>query len=111
MAAESNSTESPGNAFALSNPPLQMRLPNLEFIYRLECEMGKQNTAVGSPFGGTQTRVIMPIVGGTVNGPQISGTIQHMSGADWGTVIDGTDVGIPSCRASTLMYLADFHSS
>lgn len=93
MAARSNPTESPGNAFALSDPPLQMKLPHLELLYRLECEMATENQTVGAPFGGTHNRVIMPIVGGTVNGPSIRGVIQHMSGADWGTKIKGTDVG------------------
>lgn len=66
----------------------------MEFIYRLDCEMAKENHPVGAPFHGTHSRMIMPIVGGTVKGPAINGTIQHMSGADWGTLVTGTGVSL-----------------
>ena len=81
---------SPGNDY--STEDIKMKIPHMEFIYRLDCEMAKENHLVGAPFGGTNTRMIMPIVGGTVKGPKIDGTIQHMSGADWGTMVKGTDV-------------------
>lgn len=90
--AEDKFYPSPGNA--CSSNSLQMSIPHLEFIYRLECEMAKDNHAVGAPFGGTDFKMIMPIVGGIVKGPQINGTIEPMSGADWGTMVRGTDVSI-----------------
>ena len=92
MATSGDPSLSPGNAFSLSNMPAQMRLPHLDFIYRLECEMAQEDHDVGAAFSGSHSRIIMPIVRGTVNGPRIRGTIQHMRGADWGTTIKGTDV-------------------
>lgn len=81
---------SPGNDYLTNG--MKMKIPHMEFIYRLDCEMAKENHAVGAPFDGTNSGMIMPIVGGTFKGPQINGTIQQMSGADWGTMIRGTDV-------------------
>jgi len=69
-----------------------MRTPSMKFIYRLECEMAKDDHVVGAQTGTSNVRVIMPIVGGTVKGPKISAIIEHMSGADWGLVIGGTGV-------------------
>lgn len=83
---------SPGNDY--STEDIRMKIPHMDFIYRLDCEMAKENHPVGAPFGGTTSRTIMPIVGGTVEGPGISGTIQRMSGADWGTMVQGTGVRI-----------------
>ncbi|KAI4731060.1 hypothetical protein E4T49_01294 [Aureobasidium sp. EXF-10728] len=79
---------SPGNAY--SDRSIEMRTPSLKFIYRLECEMAKENHVVGAQSGTSNARVIMPIVGGTVKGPQVSGIIEHMSGADWGLAMGGT---------------------
>ena len=70
----------------------------MKFIYRLECEMAKDNHFVGAQSGTSNARVIMPIVGGTVKGPQISAIIEHMSGADWGLAIGGTGVSHASCK-------------
>jgi hypothetical protein len=64
----------------------------MKFIYRLECEMAKDDHVVGAQSGTSNVRVIMPIVGGTVKGPRITGVIEHMSGADWGLVMGGTGV-------------------
>ncbi|SMQ52327.1 unnamed protein product [Zymoseptoria tritici ST99CH_3D7] len=75
-----------------------MRMPSMEFIYRLSCDMASENHAVGAPFSGSHNRVIMPIVGGRVEGPRVSADIQHMSGADWGTAIKGTNFMILNAR-------------
>jgi len=75
-----------------------MRTPSMKFIYRLECEMAKDNHFVGAQSGTSNARVVMPIVGGTVKGPQISGIIEHMSGADWGLVIGKTGVSHTRCK-------------
>ncbi|KAJ9627891.1 hypothetical protein H2203_003109 [Taxawa tesnikishii (nom. ined.)] len=53
--------------------------------------MAEREITVGSPFGTKQSRIIMPIEGGSINGPTISGVIEHLSGADWVTAIEGTD--------------------
>ncbi|CAD0093168.1 unnamed protein product [Aureobasidium vineae] len=79
---------SPGSAY--SDSSIEMRTPSLKFIYRLECEMARSNHVVGAQSGTSNARVIMPIVGGTVKGPQISAIIEQMSGADWGLAIGGT---------------------
>lgn len=60
--------------------------------------MAKDNHFVGAQAGTSNARIIMPIVGGTVKGPQISGIIEHMSGADWGLAIGKTGVGHENCR-------------
>lgn len=58
--------------------------------------MAEREITVGSPFGTKQSRIIMPIEGGSINGPTISGVIEHLSGADWVTAIEGTDVSLSS---------------
>ncbi|KAG9675537.1 hypothetical protein KCU99_g4582, partial [Aureobasidium melanogenum] len=88
MSAPKAPTASPGDAY--SDGSISMRTPSMKFIYRLECEMAKDNHMVGAQSGTSNARVVMPIVGGTVKGPQISGIIEHMSGADWGLVIGKT---------------------
>jgi hypothetical protein len=75
-----------------------MKIPSMKFIYRLECEMATENHVVGAPLSAGSTRIIMPIVGGTVKGPRISGIIQHMSGADWGIAVG--NVSIDSVRSA-----------
>jgi hypothetical protein len=92
MAQNGSSTASPGNEFAIK--PFPMQVPHLDFLYRLECEMAKENDNIRSPFDGSGVRIIMPIIGGTVRGPKLSGTIQHRSGADWGMSMKGTDVSL-----------------
>jgi hypothetical protein len=90
MALSEELKDSPGGNFI--SLPFQMKVPHLDFLYRLSCEMSQDRHYVGAPFDGTQSRLILPIVGGVVKGPRISATIQHMSGADWGTKIRNTDV-------------------
>ncbi|KAF4966399.1 hypothetical protein FSARC_5908 [Fusarium sarcochroum] len=81
---------SPGNAFSPSEADLpKMRMPHLEFIYRIVAEMEKSGVTEIKGVGGTAvTRVVLPIQGGTVNGPQIKGVIVEKSGADWAEVIN-----------------------
>lgn len=90
MSADTPQTTTPGNAY--SDRSIEMRTPSMKFIYRLECEMAKDDHVVGAQIGTSNTRVIMPIIGGTVKGPKISAVIEHMSGADWGLVIGRTGV-------------------
>ncbi|KAM0341696.1 hypothetical protein ACHAPU_009944 [Fusarium lateritium] len=81
---------SPGNAFSLSDPDMPpMRMPHLEFIYRIVAEMDKGGvTEIKGVDGTSRTRVVLPIQGGYINGPQIKGTIVEKSGADWAEVIN-----------------------
>lgn len=81
---------SPGNAFFPDGP--QMRLPSLEFIYRLECNTDKEDIDIGAPHDSGVIRSVANIVRGSVKGPEIEGTILPLGGADWATIIKGTHV-------------------
>lgn len=69
-----------------------MRLPSLSFLYRLKCQVAKEEIDVGAPHGTGNIRSIANIVGGTIKGPEIEATILPLGGADWATVIEGTHV-------------------
>lgn len=69
-----------------------MKLPNLSFLYRLECEIAKEEINVGAPHGGGIIRSIANILEGRVSGPRIQGTVLPLGGADWATVVEGTHV-------------------
>ncbi|KAF2220355.1 hypothetical protein BDZ85DRAFT_267618 [Elsinoe ampelina] len=71
--------------------PVAMRVPYMDFVYRMSAEMADTTQPVGAPFNGKYARMIMPIKGGIVKGPNFSGEIVHMSGADWGTTVQGAD--------------------
>jgi len=65
--------------------------PRLTLVYRLEAELGPPldlgDTAQGH-------RRIVPLMGGTFTGPQISGTLVPGASADWQTILpDGTALG------------------
>ena len=82
---------SPGNQFS-PNPestPL-MRTPHLSFLYRLECDIAKEELLVGAAHGTGVIRSIANILEGEVNGPDIKGKVLPLGGADWATVIEGT---------------------
>lgn len=81
---------SAGNAYFTHVPP--MRLPSLEFIYRLECAMSTEEQIVGKSSASGTTRAILPIAGGSVRGPTISATILNVAGADWATTLAGDSV-------------------
>lgn len=83
---------SPGNSFKINETTPLMRLPNLSFLYRLECEIAKEEVNVGSPHGAGIIRSIANILDGEVKGPEISGKVVPLGGADWATVIEGTHV-------------------
>jgi hypothetical protein len=95
MSSPKAPTASPGNAY--SDRSIEMKTPSMKFVYRLECEMAKDDHVVGAQTGTSNARVIMPIVGGTVRGPKISAVIEHMSGADWGLAIGGTGASHKNC--------------
>ncbi|CZT15863.1 uncharacterized protein RCC_01701 [Ramularia collo-cygni] len=78
---------SPGNAYFTHVP--NMRLPSMDFIYRLECEMSKDEQIIGKSSVAQVSRAILPISGGTVLGPRISATILNTAGADWATTLAG----------------------
>lgn len=75
-----------------------MKLPNLSFLYRLECEIASEEINVGAPHGGGIIRSIANILEGSVSGPRIKGTVLPLGGADWATVVEGTHVSKSSVR-------------
>ena len=76
---------SPGNAFS----PHKMRMPHLDFIYRIVAEMDQGGvTPIEGVDGTDKIRLVLPIEGGTVHGPGIKGVIVHKSGADWAEVMN-----------------------
>lgn len=83
---------SPGNNLFPDGP--LMRQPALSFLYRLECDIAKEEINVGAPHGAGMIRSIANIVRGTLKGPGIEGTVLPLGGADWATVIKGTHVGL-----------------
>jgi len=82
---------SPGNAFS----PHKMRMPHLDFIYRIVAEMDQGGvTPIEGVDGTDKIRLVLPIEGGTVHGPGIKGVIVHKSGADWAEVMNPKKVSI-----------------
>ncbi|KAF4449510.1 hypothetical protein F53441_7246 [Fusarium austroafricanum] len=80
---------SPGNDFSNSEGIPRMRMPHLEFIYRIVAEMDKGGvTEIKGVDGTAKSRVVLPIQGGYVAGPQIRGIIVEKSGADWAEIIN-----------------------
>lgn len=78
---------SPGNDYEPSLP--RMRMPHLEFIYRIVAEMDKSGVeAIEGVDSSDKNRLYLPIQGGSVHGPQIKGVILHKSGADWAEVLN-----------------------
>lgn len=67
--------------------------PGLEFLYTVNATLGER-----WPIGdyGQGTRVVIPIIGGTFEGPRLSGTVNNL-GADWG-VTDTKGVFFPDTR-------------
>lgn len=97
-----NHAPSPGNDFSSGEPP--MRRPHLEFIYRIVAEMDPGASPIPNVQGTAVSRIVLPIAGGTVRGPQINGEIVKNSGADWAQRIDSPKVGIdippPACHSA-----------
>lgn len=83
---------SPGNDYFPNGP--HMRQPSLSFLYRLKCYIAKEETNIGAPHNSGTIRSIANIIGGTLRGPGIEGSVLPLGGADWATVVKGTHVGI-----------------
>lgn len=84
-----------------------MRMPHLEFIYRIVAEMDKEGvTEIAGIDGTSKSRVVLPIQGGQVNGPQIKGIIVHKSGADWAEVINPNKVNTKQKKKKAYRRLA-----
>jgi hypothetical protein len=65
--------------------------PRLTLIFRLEAELGEP-VDVGDVHGGR--RRIVPLTGGTFEGPELNGTLVPSVSADWQIVLpDGTALG------------------
>ncbi|KAJ6104527.1 hypothetical protein N7523_010847 [Penicillium sp. IBT 18751x] len=79
---------SPGNGIFPHGP--QMRQPSLAFLYRLECDIAKEEINIGAPHNSGNIRSVANILSGTIKGPGIEATILPLGGADWATVVKGT---------------------
>ncbi|OHF00183.1 hypothetical protein CORC01_04591 [Colletotrichum orchidophilum] len=83
-ATSSDHVPSPGNAFSPSGvavPP--MRMPHLDFIYRIVCDMDPNVSEIANIDNTGVTRLVLPILSGSVKGPRVAGKIVERSGADW----------------------------
>lgn len=85
-------TPSPGEAHSVGVHP--MRMPHLEHMYRIVCQMTGNNTTIANVQSTNISRLILPIAGGTVSGPNIKGTIVPNSGADWAQLV-GDETKVP----------------
>ncbi|KAH6876544.1 hypothetical protein B0T10DRAFT_521008 [Thelonectria olida] len=90
MATQHRHAPSPGNAHSPPDADVPaMRMPHLEFVYRIVAEMDAEGISEIPSINGTSTtRMVLPILGGCVNGPRIQGVIVEKSGADWAEVVD-----------------------
>ncbi|KAK2035600.1 hypothetical protein LX32DRAFT_633353 [Colletotrichum zoysiae] len=61
----------------------QMRMPHLDFVYRIVCDMDPSSYEISNVDSSSITRLVLPILGGSVKGPRIQGKIVERSGADW----------------------------
>lgn len=95
-------TPSPGNDFSSGEAP--MRQPHLEFIYRIVAEMDPGASPIPNVQGTAVSRIVLPIVGGTVRGPKIKGEIVKNSGADWAQRVDSPKVGRPPSLRLTITH-------
>ncbi|KXJ90343.1 hypothetical protein Micbo1qcDRAFT_226225 [Microdochium bolleyi] len=66
-----------------------MRLPHMQFVYRIVCQMTGDNTIIDNIQDTNVSRLVLPIAGGTVSGPGIKGIIVPNSGADWAQLVGG----------------------
>jgi hypothetical protein len=69
-----------------------MRRPHLEFIYRIVADMDPNASLIPKVQGTGISRLVLPIVGGTVRGPQVNGEIVKNSGADWAQRVESPKV-------------------
>lgn len=83
---------SPGNVFGDD----AMYMPHLEFVYRIVVDMDKDVSEIPNVNNTGVTRLVLPIRGGTVDGPDIKGVIVERSGADWAEMIDPNKVSLVS---------------
>ncbi|KAF7548126.1 hypothetical protein G7Z17_g7277 [Cylindrodendrum hubeiense] len=90
MEAQHDHVASPGNAHSPPGSEIpSMRMPHLEFVYRIVAEMDSEGISEIPGVDGTSSaRMVLPIQGGTVSGPRIQGVIVEKSGADWAQVAD-----------------------
>jgi hypothetical protein len=54
--------------------------------------MARDGINIEAPLQSGRRRITMNILGGTIQGPELEGTVLEHGGADWGIAIDGTDV-------------------
>ncbi|MCC7182373.1 MAG: DUF3237 domain-containing protein [Rhodocyclaceae bacterium] len=62
---------------------MELTPPTLEFAFRICMEFPAGERVRFKPEGMTHTRGFVPVAGGTVEGPRLSGTVIAGSGGDW----------------------------
>ncbi|KAK7427803.1 hypothetical protein QQZ08_005741 [Neonectria magnoliae] len=89
MEAQQHHVPSPGNAYSPPGTEMPaMRMPHLEFVYRIVAEMDSEGiTEIPNVDGTSVTRIVLPIQGGRFSGPRVQGVIVERSGADWAEII------------------------
>ncbi|KAJ6084162.1 hypothetical protein N7486_010962 [Penicillium sp. IBT 16267x] len=97
-----SSIPSPGNRLFPGGP--QMRQPSLSFLYRLECDIAKEEINIGAPHDAGVIRSIANILRGSVKGPGIEASILPLGGADWATVSMTLDAATLSEPPTTIIY-------
>lgn len=87
-----------------------MRMPHMEFVYRIVCQMTGDHSLIDGVQDTNISRLILPIAGGTVSGPNINGIIVPNSGADWAQLVGSEEqVSNVSCY-TTVRLLANVKS-
>lgn len=76
-----------------------MRMPHLEFIYRIVVSMDPTSSLIPNIHNNGSSRLILPIAGGTVRGPLVNGEIVQNSGSDWAQIIGGSSQVTNACRS------------
>ncbi|KAJ4359847.1 uncharacterized protein N0V89_000403 [Didymosphaeria variabile] len=66
-----------------------MRQPQFRFLYRMQCQVAKEEFDVGAPHKTGWIRSIVNILSGQIRGPNIEAEILP-GGADWAQVVEGT---------------------
>lgn len=69
---------SPGNGIFPHGS--QMRQPSLAFLYRLECDIAKEEINVGAPHNSGVIRSIANNLSGTIKGPGMEASILSLGG-------------------------------
>jgi hypothetical protein len=83
----------------------------LSWLYRLECDIAKEEINIGAPHDAGIIRSVANIVRGSIKGPGIEAEVLPLGGADWATVVKGTHVTEATIFPRSDKEIANKHSS